>query len=150
MDEGGIKVPACAIWPGKIKPGSKFNQVAMTMDLFPTICQVAGAKIDHTIDGVSILDGLLGKKFDIPERYLFWMRLEGGGYKGQIYYAARHKQYKLTQNRRTEKMKLYDLDKDPGERNPLSEDHEAYKRLSDALAGHVAKAGKIPWQRPGK
>ena len=150
MDEGGIRVPMCAVWPGKIKPGTKCDQVAMTMDLFPTICQAAGAKIGHTIDGVSILDGLLGKKFEIPERYLFWMRLEGGHYKGKIYHAARHGRYKLTQNRQNEKMKLYDLEKDPGERKPLGEDHEAYKRLSDALAKHIAEANKIPWQRPGK
>ena len=150
MLEGGIRVAMCAVWPGKIKPGSRCDEVAMTMDLFPTVCEAAGAKIDYPIDGVSILDGLLGRKFKIPDRYLFWMRLEGGGYKGKIYYAVRHGRWKLMQNKQSEPMRLYDLQEDPGETKPLSTEHEAYKQLSTALAGHVAKAGKIPWQRPGK
>ena len=151
MLEGGIRVAMCAVWPGKIKPGTRCDEVAMTMDLFPTVCEAAGAKIDYAIDGVSILDGLLGKKFKIPDRYLFWMRLEGGRrYQGKIYYAVRHGRWKLMQNRQSEPMKLYDLKADPGETSPLGAEHEAYKRLSDALANHVAKADKIPWQRPGK
>jgi len=150
MFEGGIRVPMCAVWPGKIKPGSRCGHVAMTMDLFPTICQSAGAKITHPIDGVSILGALLGEKFEMPDRTLFWMRLEGGGYRGKIYYAARHGRWKLMQNRQWEPMKLFDLHDDPGETRPLGKDHKAYKQLSDALGRHVAKAQKIPWQRPGK
>jgi len=150
MFEGGIRVPMCAVWPGKIKPGSRCDQIAMTMDLFPTICQAAEAKITHPIDGASILPALLGGKFDMPDRCMFWMRLEGGRYRGKTYYAVRHGRWKLVQNRQWEEMKLFDLQDDPGETKPLGKDHEAYKKLSDSLAKHVAKANEIPWQRPGK
>ena len=61
MLEGGIRVPMCAVWPGCISPGSQSDRVALTMDLFPTICEAAGTDVPHPIDGRSILPTLLGK-----------------------------------------------------------------------------------------
>jgi arylsulfatase A-like enzyme len=62
MYEGGIRVPMCAVWPNIIKSGSRSNRVAMTMDLYPTICEAVGADIKHKIDGRSILPALLGRQ----------------------------------------------------------------------------------------
>ena len=44
MYEGGIRVPMCAVWPGTIQPGSQSDRVALTMDLYPTICKAAGRR----------------------------------------------------------------------------------------------------------
>jgi len=149
MDEGGIRVPMCAVWPGKIAPGSKASRLAMTMDLFPTICAAAGAKFTHAIEGRSILPTLLGKAQPPEDRFLFWVRLEGGHYKGKVYYAARYGDWKLTQNTAHEKYRLYNLKDDPGEKTDLGKNHPKYKLLHDALAAHIAKASKVPWRRPG-
>jgi len=46
--EGGIRVPTCVAWPGKIKPGTS-DKLGMTMDLYPTLCAIAGVKIEHAI-----------------------------------------------------------------------------------------------------
>ena len=43
--EGGLKVPTCAAWPGRIEAGSKSDLMALSMDLFPTVCEVAGAPV---------------------------------------------------------------------------------------------------------
>ncbi|MHC4557513.1 MAG: sulfatase-like hydrolase/transferase, partial [Planctomycetota bacterium] len=123
MYEGGIRVPMCAAWPGKIKAGSRSKHIALTMDLFPTICEAAGANIDNQIDGRSILPTLLGKSQLAEERFLFWVRREGGGYGGQAYYVVRHGDYKLVQNSPFEPMQLYNLKDDPQEKNPLSKKH---------------------------
>jgi len=149
MDEGGIREPMCAVWPGRIKAGSKVKRLAMTMDLFPTICAAAGAAFDHRIEGRSILPTLLGKDQKAEDRFLFWVRLEGGRYKGKIYYAARYGDWKLTQNRAEEPYRLYNLADDPKEQKPLGKDHPKYKLLHDALAAHIKKASKVPWRRPG-
>jgi len=149
MDEGGIREPMCAVWPGRITPGSKVKRLAMTMDLYPTICQAAGAKFDHAIEGRSILPTLLGKAQKPEDRFLFWVRLEGGRYNGKPYYAARYGDWKLTQNRAEEPYRLHDLATDPKEQNPLAKDHPKYKLLHDALAAHIKKASKVPWRRPG-
>ena len=147
MYEGGIRVPMCAVWPGKIKPGSRSDLVALSMDLFPTICETAEASLDHEIDGRSILPTLLGKSQPDEERFLFWVRREGGGYGGRAYYAARYGGFKLVQNNPFEPLQLYNLKDDPQEQNPLGRRHPMYNKLFTALRNHIVEAGAVPWQK---
>ncbi|MBP7049685.1 MAG: sulfatase-like hydrolase/transferase [Phycisphaerae bacterium] len=149
MYEGGIREPMCAVWPNRIEPGSRSNCVALTMDIFPTICEAAGVKIDHKIDGVTFLPTLLGKGQLADDRILFWVRREGGAqYGGRAYYAARQGDYKLLQNSPFEPLRLYNLAEDPQEQNPLDDKHPMYRRLFNALQAHINRSGTIPWQRP--
>jgi arylsulfatase A-like enzyme len=165
MYEGGIRVPMGAVWPGKITPGNaalpsgirkKANpeiggpsdRAALTMDLFPTICEAAGVRIEHQIDGRSFLPALMGKEQPEDNRTLFWVRREGGGqYGGRAYYAARQGNFKLLQNGPFEPMELYNLKDDPGEQKPLGRKHPMYDKLFTALQGHITEAGAVPWQR---
>ena len=147
MYEGGIRVSTGAAWPGKIKPGSKSDRVALTMDLFPTICDAAGAKIEHEIDGRTILPTFLGKSQPPEDRFLFWVRREGGHYGGRAYYAARYGDYKLVQNTPFEPLELYNLKEDPKEENPLGKNHKMYNTLFTALRSHITKSGAVPWQK---
>jgi arylsulfatase A-like enzyme len=146
MYEGGIRVPMCAVWPGRIKSSSKSNRVALTMDLLPTICEAAGAQITHEIDGRSILPTLFGKPQPLEDRFLFWVRCEGGGYGGRAYYAARYGDCKLLQNSPFEQMQLYNLADDPQEAEPLDKKHPMYDKLFAALRNHIIEAGAVPWQ----
>ena len=147
MYEGGIRVPMCAVWPGKIQAGTRSDRIALTMDLYPTICEAAGAKITHKIDGRSILPTLLGKSQPDEDRFLFWVRREGGGYGGRAYYAARYGDYKLVQNSPYEPMELYNLKDDPKEQKPLDRKHKLYRTLFTALRNHIIEAGAVPWQK---
>jgi arylsulfatase A-like enzyme len=147
MYEGGIRVPMCAVWPSKIKAGSSGDSVALTMDLFPTICEAAGAAVDNEIDGRSILPTLLGKSRPAEERFLFWVRREGGPYGGRAYYAARYGDFKLMQNSPFEPLKLYNLKEDPKEQNPLDRKHPMYNKLFSALRNHIIEAGAVPWEK---
>jgi arylsulfatase A-like enzyme len=117
------------------------------MDLYPTVCEAAGTKITHEIDGRSILPTLLGKPQPDENRILFWVRREGGGYGGRAYYAARYGDYKLVQNRPYEPMELYNLKDDPQEHKPLDRKHKMYRTLFTALRSHIIEAGAIPWQK---
>ncbi len=145
MYEGGIRVPMCAVWPGKIKAGSRSDRVALTMDLFPTICEAAGTAVDYEIDGRSILSTLLGKNPPAEDRFLFWVRREGGGYGGRAYYAARYGDFKLVQNSPFEPLQLYNLKDDPKEQNPLDRRNPMYNKLFTALRNHIIEAGAVPW-----
>ena len=52
--EGGQRVPAIAYWPGRIKPG-RTMELATTLDIFPTIAKLVGAKMpDVPIDGIDM------------------------------------------------------------------------------------------------
>ncbi len=148
MYEGGIREPMGTIWPGKIQPGSRSNRVALMMDLFATICEAAGVRIEHEIDGRSILPTLMGKEQPEDDRTLFWVRREGGAqYGGRAYYAARQGDFKLLQNSPFEPMELYNLKDDPKEQKPLGRKHPMYNKLFTALQGHITQAGAVPWQK---
>jgi len=147
MYEGGIRVPMCAVWPGKIKPGSRSEHIALTMDLFPTICETASVQIDHEIDGRSILPTLLGKEQPAEDRVLFWVRREGGNYGGRAFYAARYGPWKLLQNSPLEPLQLYNLADDPQENKPIDKNHKMYRQLFSALRNHIIEAGAVPWQK---
>jgi arylsulfatase A-like enzyme len=147
MYEGGIRVPMCAVWPGKIKPGTRSDRLGLTMDLFATICEAAGANVDHEIDGRSILPTLLGKSQPAEDRFLFWVRREGGHYGGRAYYAVRYGDHKLVQNSPFEPMQLFNLKDDPKEQKPLSSRSRMYHKLFGALRNHIIEAGAVPWEK---
>lgn len=146
MYEGGIRVPFCAVWPGRIQAGTRSQRVALTMDLYPTMCAAAGLEVKLPIEGRSILPTLLGQSQPPEERTLFWVRREGNRYGGQAYYAVRHGDFKLLQNTPFEPLQLYNLAKDPMEQKPLGADHAMYKKLFTALRNHINESGAVPWQ----
>ena len=150
MYEGGIKVPMCAAWSGRIAPGSKSGRVGLTMDLFATVCEVAGVKPPEGIDGVSLLADMLGKAEQPLKRDLVWVRREGGTmYAGREFYAFRRGDWKLLQNTAFEPYELYNLANDPEEKSDLAKTEvKMYRELVAALMLHVQRAGRTPWQRP--
>ncbi|MEX0323865.1 MAG: sulfatase [Puniceicoccaceae bacterium] len=149
--EGGIRVPTCVSWPGKIR-NEQVDTVAMTMDFYPTFCELAGVPVKHKIDGKSILPFLLeGDASSFEDRDLIWVRREGGnspsGYQGRPYYAIRRGPWKLQQSNPFEPMQLFNLDKDPLETTPVQNEAIA-KELRASLMLHFQEAAKVPWQQP--
>jgi arylsulfatase A-like enzyme len=149
MLEGGIKVPAVVVWKNQIKAGSITDQLALLMDFFPTLANVAGANFDHRINGINLTTVLKGAAPIQTDRTVYWMRREGGQYNGLAYYAARNGNFKILQNNPFEPFKGYDLEKDPLEKNPINaKDNELFKALRLSLQEHIRASGKIPWQKP--
>uniref|UniRef100_H2YNE5 Sulfatase N-terminal domain-containing protein n=1 Tax=Ciona savignyi TaxID=51511 RepID=H2YNE5_CIOSA len=70
--DGGIRIPAIAWWPGKIQPGIN-TQVLSSMDVFPTLLQLAGGngRNNGNLDGKSIADLLLGNHDTEIHKILF-------------------------------------------------------------------------------
>ena len=147
MYEGGIKVPTCMVWEGKIKEGSTYDQLSLTMDFFPTICGIAGITISHEIDGVNLLPDIFGSDRNVGDRLVYFMRREGDFYGGLCYYAVRKGKYKLVQNTPYEPFQLFNLEEDPQEKFPLDTDTEHFEILRYALSQHIRKSGAIPWQK---
>ena len=60
--EGGHRVPLIAMWPGRIPAGVIIDELTSSLDWFPTILNLAGAKIqtDRIIDGVDMMQLLSG------------------------------------------------------------------------------------------
>jgi arylsulfatase A-like enzyme len=147
MYEGGIRVPAFISWKGKIEKGRTSHQPALLMDLLPTFCDLAGVEVPDEVDGISLLSLILEKNQVLPERYLYWVRREGGSYGGQAYYAARLADYKILQNTPYEPFQFFNVGADPYETTPLDpSESEVYNKLRLQLQMHIQRSGKIPWQ----
>ena len=149
MYEGGIRVPACAMWPGHVPEGHVTDQVALLMDLFPTVCEVAGAPIAHEIEGRSIWKTLQAEQQDFSDRILYWLRREGGQrFLGQCQHAVRRGDTKLLHNSPFEALELYDLSDDPLETTNGSQTQiDLFREMSQLFQAETQKAGCVPWQR---
>lgn len=147
MYEGGIKVPTCFVLNGEIKTGSSTNNLGLTMDIYPTLCEMAGLNLYHEINGISLYRTLFGKEQITDNRAVYFMRREGGFYGGMCYYAARHGQYKLVQNTPFENLQFFNLKTDPAEQIPLNTNTDKFKDLKYKLSQHILEAGKTPWKK---
>ena len=143
--EGGIRVPFIVSWPDKIEAGIKSDIPVAGTDLFLTILKLSGIKAPKGFetDGLSI-DRILFQKKRFKTRPLFWhfpAYLES--YKGMKDVwrttpasAVRSGDWKLIEFYENGKIELYNLKKDIGETNDLSEKYpekknELYKLLDD-------------------
>jgi arylsulfatase A-like enzyme len=71
--EGGIREPFFVKWPGVVKAGAKSKEPIIGVDLYPTLCEIAGAQLpDQPLDGQSLVPLLNGKKKTFGDRALFW------------------------------------------------------------------------------
>ena len=150
--EGGIKVPTGIVWPDVIAPGSKTSFRAMSMDLFPTILDLAGVAPSRRIDGRSFLPMLKGEPQQPLRELWFFRRREGGTrYGGKTIEAVRKGDWKLLQNSPFAPMELYNLKDDPLEKNNLiSKQPKIYQQLAAELRKEIQRYGQVPWQRPEK
>ena len=150
MYEGGLRVPGAARWPGHIKPASSTERLTLTMDLFPTALEAAGAASVADLDGISMLPTLLGQPSVDPRKNYYFVRREGGpAYGGLVIDALREGDWKLLQDSPFAPQELYNLRDDPRETTDLAaKDRKTFRTLSANLRKHVQQGGQTPWQRP--
>ncbi len=148
MYEGGLRVPGLVRWPGRVAPGSRTKRTTLTMDIFPTACELAGVPVPETIDGVSVLPALRGESESEP-RQSYFVRREGGVlYGGKTIEALISGDWKLVLNSPFAPMELFHLGDDPKETTDLSKQNpEKLRELSAMLRAHIQRGGAVPWQK---
>ncbi len=141
--EGGIRVPMCMSWPGRIQAGSRITEPVISLDFLPTFVEMAKGQVDPAwkLDGVSLLPRLLGKQERLPERALYWRK---GGPGNEI--ALRRGPYKLhfSNRKQSELAELYDLDKDIGETKDIAGEHRELVQELTKLLGAWEKELEAP------
>lgn len=152
MYEGGLRVPAIARWPGKIRPGASTDRIALSMDIFATCSEIAGVKPPRDIDGESFLPTLLGQSQPDTGRDLYFVRREGGiAYGGKTIEALRRGDWKLLQDSPFAPLELYNLRDDPGETTDLAgKQKKILQELDASLRLQLQRGGAVPWQPPPK
>jgi len=126
--EGGFREPGLFWWPGTIRPGV-VSQMGSTLDLFPTVCHLAGVEIpdDRIMDGLDLRPALLGSGKS-PRDTMFY-------YIGTRLYAVRKGPFKAHFTTITEPFRpgsrsvihdpplLFNLEHDPSEKYDVAADH---------------------------
>lgn len=71
--EGGIHVPFVMNWKGKLKPGVSYENPVSSLDIAPTLLELAGGKnIDIEFSGVNLLPYVKNEKAGMPHEDLMW------------------------------------------------------------------------------
>ena len=144
MWEGGIRVPAIVRWPAVVPAGRRSPQVGVTMDLSATFVALAGGDPSGAgFEGMNLLPILRGAS-PLVERTLFW-RVGPAAPQAR---AVRSGDWKLVVE--GPKQLLFDVARDPGERDELTARHpdrvRRLKAMLDAwekdVGGAVAPAGR--------
>lgn len=157
--EGGVREPCIMSWPGRIPAGTVCDEPAMTIDIFPTIAGLLGARLpEHPIDGKDIwplISGQPGAKSP-QEAYFFYyhvnelLAVRSGPWKLMVPHSYRSlagrsggtngipAKYEMLKTERA----LYNLEKDPGETTDVSTSHpEVVTRLELLMANARAELG---------
>lgn len=118
--EGGIRVPWIVRWPGVVTSGRVSDVPVISMDLFPTLLEVAGLKPEKKLDGVSLL-GLLRGADELPRSTLFFHYPNYAFHnRNRLGSAVREGNYKLIRRYDDDSRELYDLVADIGETTDLA------------------------------
>ncbi len=122
--EGGTRVPLIIDWPGVTKPGAVCDTPVITMDLFPTLMEIAGIPdgAKTAVDGVSLVP-ILRQSGNLERDELFWhyphyQHYQKGG--ATPYSAIRKGDYKLIESLTDNHVELYNLKEDIGEQHDLA------------------------------
>jgi arylsulfatase A len=114
--EGGIRVPALMRWPGIVPAGVVLDTPATTMDIYPTLMEVAGAPLpaDAALDGLSIGPVLRNPRSAIRREALYWHLPHY--HHSTPASAVRRGDWKLIEFFEDDRVELYNLRDDPAER----------------------------------
>jgi arylsulfatase A-like enzyme len=147
--DGGLRVPFMVRWPAAIAPGSRSDHAGLVFDVFPTFTELAGAKSAADLDAVSLTPVLMGGTITAP-RDLYFVRREGGfKYGGHSYEALIRGDWKILRNDPFSPYELYQLKKDPQEKNNLATtDKKIFEELAAEIRHHIQRGGITPWQPP--
>ncbi|RRB07210.1 sulfatase family protein [Larkinella rosea] len=145
--EGGMRVPAIFWGPGLVKSKTVSTAVATSMDIFPTILNLAKVALpkDRTLDGQNIGDLLAGKTDKGTELVFYYdsdrlYAIRKGPWKAHF---TTHPSYSPEAPTPHDPALLYNLEVDPGERYEVGSKHpDILEDLKKEFEKH--RAGLVP------
>ena len=150
--EGGIREPMIVKWTGVVKPNTQSNDYLIIEDFFPTIldmAQVTFRETKQTIDGVSFMPILSGKKNTHKNRSLYWHFPNLWGETGPgigTTSAIRKGDWKMIYYYDTGAKELFNIREDIGEKHNLATSHgDVVEALSVELGNYLRD---VSAQRP--
>jgi arylsulfatase len=143
VNEGGIRVPMIASWPGRINSGSVTGHISAFWDVLPTLCEVAGVKAPEGTDGISFFPEMTGKKQKKHE-FLYWEFPESGGQQAII--IDNFKAMRKNMHKGNSEFELFDLESDPGETMNIASSHpEILKEVEKTVRKEHRRSQNEKW-----
>ncbi len=150
--EGGMRVPGIFWWPGRIRPGVQ-REMATTMDLLPTLLELAGARPpkDRTLDGTSIVPLLFGTGTPGPRPFFFYdgtllLAVRKGPWKAHVITRPGYGPERANPKRHDPPL-LFHLEHDPSEARDVARDHpDVVADLLAEIDRHRAGVKPVPSQ----
>ncbi len=137
VNEGGIRVPAFALWGDNIKKGVRIDEPCSTSDYLPLVVEAVGAELpkDRILDGQSFMPALKGEELDRKKPLVFCFRNMGAVMHRTLklyYQGGKYEMYNI-ENDRAETTNI--IDQYPAEaelmKKELNDAHESYKNTFD-------------------
>lgn len=153
--EGGVRVPLIALWPGTTPPGSVCETPAWSLDVLPTVLEIAGIAEAKTspprdrLDGRSLVPLLKDPRAGRLDRDTFvWHYPHYHAGNDGPTSAIRIGDRKLVRHDEDGRLELFDLSRDPGETHDLSREQpdqtQALARRLDAWLNEVGAQRAVP------
>jgi arylsulfatase A-like enzyme len=156
--EGGVRVPYIFRWPGRIPPGSSSDVPINSVDLYPTLLELAAAKrpAGQVLDGTSYLSVLTrGPAAASVRPPLFWhfpgyLGSGGGTWRTLPVGTIRSGDWKLMEFFEDGRLELYHLRDDIGEQRNLAtaQPERARELLAQLVAWRKELRAPMPTPNP--
>ena len=131
MHEVSIRVPMVVRYPKLIKPGSVSERMILNIDIAPTMLDLAGVEIPKAMQGRSWLPLFKDPAADFRKDWLYEYFEYPAEHSVRKHRGIRTEEWKLIHYYEApEEFELYDLRKDPWEKENLSGKPEAADRLA--------------------
>ena len=143
--DGGQRVPGIITWPSKIPSGITCDQMVTTMDLFPTLMDIAQIEEDkRTFDGINIVALLKNpKSTNLPDRPLYFYARNGKPEAVRLGKWKLHITKTLGWNVKEDgefPVSLYDLEEDIQEQKNVADQYpDVVKKLTNSIWEFDAK-----------
>ena len=141
LAEGGVRVPYIFRWKGAIESSRTEETPIISVDLYPTLLELAGAAapVDQSLDGVSYAGLLTGETQALERDAIYWhfpgyLGAGPGQWRTRPVGAVRSGDWKLVEWFEDGKLELYNLNDDIAEQRDLATDEpekvrELHKKL---------------------
>lgn len=149
--EGGMREPTVAWWPGKIKAASVITDMSSTLDMFPTLAELSGAKMpdDRIYDGYSMVD-VLTEGAKSKRNMMYYYRgtqlraIRKGSWKMHLFTMTEYEGKKLMKH---DPPLLFNVEQDPSEKYDVASDHpDVIEDLKKEIVKHEATVKPVPSQ----
>ncbi len=147
--EGGVRIPCLMRGPKCGSAGQVLDTPMISMDWFPTLCELCGIKVPAKTDGVSLAP-LLTMGAKLPERNLYWHYPHYANQGSRPGASVRSGNFKFIENFDLPSRELYDIIADPRESQNLIAKNPtmAAKLTYDLHAWQKAVGAKMPTPNP--